>query len=337
MAMGFQEAKTDLVEMEFWNFDVLFQAQDHPAREIHDKFELADPAHGDLGNDAIVDRVRETHESGWELSSTGWEYEWSREKASRLMLRSQTTATTIRYLARGQPSPAKLFAIDRNFRYDEIDKTHFVEFYQAEGIVKAPDLSLRNLFGYLEVFAREIAGADDIRFRPGYFPFTEPSVELDAKHPELGWIELGGAGLFRPEVRKPLGVTDPGGLRKSRSDFRATEAALPPRWTRRARRGGRFCRRKHRNGVRSVLRIAVGDFGISEDRRSSEESARASLLRDPANLRFARQRSEERSESEPERERSSLRQPAAPPPVTASRRGLSDSPRGRPTRRKILM
>lgn len=209
MSMGFQEAKTDLVEMEFWNFDVLFQAQDHPAREIHDKFELLDPSHGDLEHDEVVENVREMHEAGGDIESAGWDYEWSAEKASRLMLRSQTTATTIRYLARGLESPAKVFAIDRNFRYDEIDATHFVEFYQAEGIVKAPDLTLRDLFGYLEVFGKEIAGAEEIRFRPGYFPFTEPSVELDAKHPELGWIELGGAGMFRPEVRDPLGVEDP--------------------------------------------------------------------------------------------------------------------------------
>ncbi len=210
MAMGFQEAKTDLVEMEFWNFDVLFQAQDHPAREIHDKFELAEPSHGDLEHDEIVEAVRQMHATGGDLDSTGWQYEWDREKASQLMLRSQTTATTIRYLAnKDLGSPAKVFAIDRNFRYDEIDQTHFIEFYQAEGIVKAPDLSLKNLFGYLKVFGEEIAGAEKIRFRPGYFPFTEPSVELDAYHPEIGWVEMGGAGLFRPEVRNPLGVDEP--------------------------------------------------------------------------------------------------------------------------------
>lgn len=209
LSMGFQEAKTDLVEMEFWNFDVLFQAQDHPAREIHDKFELSNPSHGDLMHDEIVERVKKMHEGGWDIESSGWDYQWNREKASQLMLRSQTTATTIRYLAEGLESPAKVFAIDRNFRYDEIDKTHFIEFYQAEGIVKAPDLSLRDLFGYLKLFGEQIADAEKIRFRPGYFPFTEPSVELDAYHPELGWVELGGAGLFRPEVRAPLDVDDP--------------------------------------------------------------------------------------------------------------------------------
>ncbi len=208
-SMGFREAKTPYVETEFWNFDALFQAQDHPAREIHDKFELKNPEYGDLEHTDIVERVKEMHEKGGDIPSKGWNYEWSRKKASQLMLRSQTTATTIRYLAQKTQTPDKVFAIDRNFRYDEIDKTHFIEFYQAEGIVKAENLSLKNLFGYLEVFGKEIAGAEKIRFRPNYFPFTEPSVELDAYHPQIGWIELGGAGLFRPEVRNPLGVDEP--------------------------------------------------------------------------------------------------------------------------------
>ncbi len=208
-SMGFKEAKTPYVETEFWNFDALFQAQDHPAREIHDKFELENPEYGDLEDDEIVKKVKEMHERGGEIESKGWNYEWSKKQASKLMLRSQTTATTIRYLARDIGCPAKIFAIDRNFRYDDIDRTHFIEFYQAEGIVKAENLSLKHLFGYLEVFGKEIAGAEKIRFRPNYFPFTEPSVELDAYHPEIGWIELGGAGLFRPEVRNPLGVKEP--------------------------------------------------------------------------------------------------------------------------------
>ncbi|MCJ7450406.1 MAG: phenylalanine--tRNA ligase subunit alpha [Candidatus Nanohaloarchaeota archaeon QJJ-9] len=206
--LGFKEAKTDLVETEFWDFDVLFQAQDHPAREIHDKFELSNPKFGEMEDDKLVKRVKEMHEKGGSIDSAGWGYKWSEEKASKLMLRSQTTATSARYLAKDLDSPAKVFTIDRNFRYDDIDPTHFIEFFQVEGIVKGPDLSLKNLLGYLKIFGKEIAGAEKIRFRPGYFPFTEPSVELDAYHPEMGWVELGGAGMFRPEVRQPLGVED---------------------------------------------------------------------------------------------------------------------------------
>lgn len=208
MNLGFREVKTPLVELEFWNFDALFQAQDHPAREIHDKFELKDPKYGDLEESEIVKNVRRTHETGWILDSLGWGYDWSKRQASKLMLRSQNTASSVRELAEGLKSPAKVFAIDRVFRPDKIDKTHFYEFYQMEGIVKAEDLSLKNLLAYLKLFGEEVAGADKIRFRPGYFPFTEPSVEIDAYNEEIGWIELGGAGLFRPEVTRPLGVED---------------------------------------------------------------------------------------------------------------------------------
>lgn len=206
---GFKEVKTPLVEQEFWNFDVLFQAQDHPAREIHDKFELEFPTHGELENSGLIEKVKKTHKDGWDLDSLGWGYEWSKEQASRLMLRSQTTASSVRMLAKDLGSPSKIFTIDRNFRPDVIDSQHFVEFYQMEGIVKEEDLNLRDLLGYLKEFGKEIAGAKKIRLRPGYFPFTEPSVELDAYREDLGWIELGGAGLFRPEVLAPLGVDDP--------------------------------------------------------------------------------------------------------------------------------
>ena len=208
LKLGFKEVKTPLVEMEFWNFDALFQAQDHPAREIHDKFELKDPKYGDLQNNEIVKNVKKTHESGWVLDSIGWGYDWNKKQASKLMLRSQNTASSVRTLAKGLESPAKVFTIDRVFRPDVIDRTHFIEFFQMEGIVKGENLSLKNLLGYLKMFGEEIAGAEKIRFRPGYFPFTEPSVEMDAYSEEIGWIELGGAGLFRPEVTRPLGVED---------------------------------------------------------------------------------------------------------------------------------
>jgi phenylalanyl-tRNA synthetase alpha chain len=79
----------------------------------------------------------------------------------------------------------------------------------VEGIVIDESLSLRNLLGVLEIFAREIAGAEELRFYPDYYPFTEPSVQLSAKHPELGWIEFGGSGIFREELTRPLGIDVP--------------------------------------------------------------------------------------------------------------------------------
>jgi phenylalanyl-tRNA synthetase alpha chain len=79
----------------------------------------------------------------------------------------------------------------------------------VEGIVVGANLSLRNLLGVLERFAVEIAGADKVRFRPDYFPFTEPSVELQAFKEGFGWLEFGGSGIFRPELTLPLGITVP--------------------------------------------------------------------------------------------------------------------------------
>ena len=103
----------------------------------------------------------------------------------------------------------KYFSIARCFRYDQVDATHTTDFFQVEGIVLGRDINFRTLLGLLDLFAREVAQAKESRFLPTYFPFTEPSVELQVRHPRLGWIELGGAGLFRAEVTRPLGVDVP--------------------------------------------------------------------------------------------------------------------------------
>ena len=71
------------------------------------------------------------------------------------------------------------------------------------------DVNLKTLFGLMKMFATEIAGAEEVKYVPSYFPFTEPSIEVHVKHPVLGWIELGGSGIFRPEVTRPLGIDVP--------------------------------------------------------------------------------------------------------------------------------
>ena len=114
----------------------------------------------------------------------------------------------MRWLQRAR-QPGKYFGMARCFRYDEVDATHAPDFFQVEGIVASEKTSFRHLLGLLEVFAREVARSKEVKFVPGYFPFTEPSVEVHMKHPELGWIELGGAGIFRPEVTQPHGVDVP--------------------------------------------------------------------------------------------------------------------------------
>ena len=211
IALGFQEATGPLVETAFINDDCLYMPQDHPAREIHDLYYLKRPATESLERwKTILDRVAQTHENGWKTGSTGWGYKYSREEASKLVLRSHGTALSVRsMISKELKIPAKCFAIARCFRPELPDRTHLTEFNQAEGIVLDSSLNLQNLLGILEMFAREVAGADKVRFKPDYFPFTEPSVELQAYKEGYGWMEFGGSGIFRPEVTEPLGIKVP--------------------------------------------------------------------------------------------------------------------------------
>jgi phenylalanyl-tRNA synthetase alpha chain len=207
--LGFREMAGPTIETEFWNFDALFQAQNHPSRDWTQTYTLKSPKHGDLPEKKIVDGVRDAHETGGSTGSTGWGYKWDPRKAAQLMPRAHGTALSARQLAKGVDVPGKYFAIRRCFRPDVIDATHGVEFNQCEGIIVGKSLNFREMLGMLRLFAVEVAGAEDVRFYPDYYPFTEPSVQLSAKHPELGWIEFAGAGIFRPELTEPLGVKQP--------------------------------------------------------------------------------------------------------------------------------
>ncbi len=207
--MGFKEMSGPIIESEFWNFDALFQAQDHPSRDWTQTYTLKKPKRGDLPAKKIVDRVGASHENGWKTGSTGWGYKWDPLKAAQLMPRAHGTACSARQLVKGVDIPGKYFAIKRCFRPDVIDATHGVEFNQCEGIIIDESLTFKEMVGVLKMFAVEVAGAEKVRFFPDYYPFTEPSVQLSAKHPEMGWIEFAGAGIFRPEMTHPLGVEHP--------------------------------------------------------------------------------------------------------------------------------
>ncbi|MFB0551630.1 MAG: phenylalanine--tRNA ligase subunit alpha [Nitrososphaeria archaeon] len=211
VAFGFKEMTGPIVELSFFNCDNLYMPQDHPAREIHDMYFIKAPTHGDLSSyKQILNNVKETHESGWKTGSRGWGYKFSTREAGRLVLRSQTTPVSVRtLLSKELEIPGKYFSIARCYRPDVVDKTHLTEFNQLEGIVVGEGLTLHELLGILEKFALEIAEADEIRFNPGYFPFTEPSVELHAYKEGYGWMEFGGSGIFRPEVTLPLGINVP--------------------------------------------------------------------------------------------------------------------------------
>ena len=202
-SMGFKEMSGDMVVSSFWNFDALFTAQDHPVREMQDTFFLG--RKGDLPDKKLVKAVKDSHESGV-AGSTGWGYEWSEEEAKKLVLRTHTTCLSSQTLAslKEKDIPAKFFAIGKCFRNETVDWSHNFEFNQTEGIVVDPKANFRHLLGYLKQFFSKM-GFEKVRFRPGYFPYTEPSVEVDVWHPEKKvWFELGGAGIFRPEVTVPL-------------------------------------------------------------------------------------------------------------------------------------
>lgn len=205
--MGFAEIKGDLIQSAFWNFDALFVPQDHPAREMQDTFYLGVRKPLDV-SEGIIRNVKEMHEHGGELNSTGWGGEWKKELGEELLLRTHTTAVTLEYLASHPEPPVKVFSIDRVYRRETIDPTHLPEFYQLEGIVMDKNVTFRNLLGLLATFYKKM-GFPSVRFRPGYFPYTEPSVEVEVYMPEHGWLELGGAGVFREEVTNPIGVKYP--------------------------------------------------------------------------------------------------------------------------------
>lgn len=212
VALGFKEMAGPLVELTFFNFDSLYTPQDHPAREIHDAYLIKSPKFGQLSTYYMtpLKNVKAAHENGWKTGSKGWEYKFSVKEAKRLILRSHGTAQSARtLLSKDLEIPGKYFSIARCYRPDIVDKTHLPEFNQVEGIVIDESLTLRDLLGVLEKFAIEVAGADKVKFRPDYFPFTEPSVELAAYKEGYGWLEFGGSGIFRPEVTLPLGIKVP--------------------------------------------------------------------------------------------------------------------------------
>jgi len=202
--MGFTELAGGIVQSAFWNFDALFQPQDHPAREMQDTFYLNER----LPLPAEYPKVQAMHEYGGGTSSTGWGRPWSVSKAEQCVLRTHTTLLSIQHLATHTEPPVKAFCIGRVYRREATDPTHTPEFEQLEGIVMDEGVNFGHLLGYLKAFYARM-GFVNIRFRPAYFPYTEPSVEPEVYVDGLGWIELGGAGIFREEVTAPWGIKHP--------------------------------------------------------------------------------------------------------------------------------
>jgi phenylalanyl-tRNA synthetase alpha chain len=207
LKMGFTESSGSILESAFWNFDCLFQPQDHAAREMQDTFYIKEPKNVNLPSNELVENVRMAHETGGNTGSEGWGYSWDIEVAKQSVLRTHTTCVSARHLAEHEP-PLKMFSVGRVFRRETITYKHLPEFHQVEGIVAAEDINFKNLLGILKEFYHKLGF--EVRFRPAYFPYTYLSVECEIYLPHKEtWIELGGAGMFRPEVLEPLGVETP--------------------------------------------------------------------------------------------------------------------------------
>ncbi|CAJ0943119.1 unnamed protein product, partial [Mesorhabditis belari] len=187
--MGFSEMPTNrYVESSFWNFDALFQPQQHPARDAHDTF--------------FIEGL---------LRSQKYKYNWKEEEAQKNVLRTHTTAVSAKqlFLLAGEGKnayrPAKMFSIDRVFRNETLDATHLAEFHQVEGVIVERNLSLAHLIGIFTEFFKKL-GIENLKFKPTYNPYTEPSMEIFAYHEGLRrWVEIGNSGMFRPEMLLPMG------------------------------------------------------------------------------------------------------------------------------------
>ncbi|KAJ7044484.1 phenylalanine-tRNA ligase [Mycena alexandri] len=230
LEMGFAEMPTaSFVESGFWCFDALFVPQQHPARDLQDTFYISDPPHALHPEPEYYKRVSTVHEHGG-FGSMGYRAPWSHEETSKLLLRTHTTASSAHMLYKlaakcrgeavedddrpGAPKgrqnddgfrAAKLFSIDRVFRNETTDATHLAEFHQVEGVVADRGLTLADLIGFMRVFFSKM-GIKQVRFKPAYNPYTEPSLEIFAFHPMLDkWVEVGNSGMFRPEMLEPMG------------------------------------------------------------------------------------------------------------------------------------
>ena len=186
--MGFAVVEGPEIEDEWHCFDALNMPAEHPARDMQDTLYLAAPVKGETG----------------------------RPDDLRTMLRTHTSSIQIRYMQSHQP-PIRIQAPGRVYRRDDLDLTHTPMFTQMEGLVVAEGVSLSDLKGTLLAFAREMfSPTSRVRFRPSFFPYTEPSAEVDiscwqcdgsgcAMCKKSGWLEIGGCGMVHPAVFEAVG------------------------------------------------------------------------------------------------------------------------------------
>ena len=211
ISMGFEEMDGDILDSSFNILDSLFVPQDHPARSLQDTFYAGDSKDNiykkEIKNKEYMDKVNSIHTHGkvnGESISKGWNYKWSEDEGKKVMLRSHTTVLSVLKLLSEKKKYGKFFSLGKNFRNETLDWKHSFQFHQIEGIVVHPDANLKNHFWFIKQFFERL-GFDDVRLRPAYFPYTEPSMEVDVYVKERDeWLELGGSGIFRPEVVEPI-------------------------------------------------------------------------------------------------------------------------------------
>ena len=200
VSMGFSEIEGSTIQSCFWNFDVLFTPQDHPARDMQDTFYLSNLIDENI-NSTICNKVSNFHKNEWN-------YNWNMEKAKNTVLRTHTTPVTIKYLSENKPTYGRIFSIGRVFRNEKMSYKHLMEFHQIEGIVIGESISLRDLMGLQKQFYSKL-GIEKVKFWPTYFPYTEPSLQSMVYIDKIGkWIELFGMGMFRPEVTQSIGMVN---------------------------------------------------------------------------------------------------------------------------------
>jgi len=203
ISMGFREMdKYGMIISHFWNLDCLFIPQDHPAGDISimDAFYIKNIQYIEDFPKDLFENVKKTQLNYFKI--------FDDNISKRTMLISHNTAISARTLLNAE-KPGKYFLIEKVFRYDTIDAKHFIEFNQLEGIILNDNLTFLDLLGILKELVVNVVKAKNIKFYPAYFPFTEPSVEVYAEHPKLGWIEVGGAGVFREELLKQFNIDYP--------------------------------------------------------------------------------------------------------------------------------
>jgi phenylalanyl-tRNA synthetase alpha chain len=202
--MGFKEVSGPIIESSFWNFDALFLPQDHPARDMQDTFFLSNPKNISIEDIALMKKIKGMHTKNWKET-------WKAEVAKQSVLRTHTTSVSAHsikeYGSENEKSyPLKFFSIGRVFRNEAIDYKHLAEFYQTDGIIIGNNLNFSNLIYTLKEFYSRL-GFNNLIFRPAYFSFVEPGLEIfyhDEKRDEE--IELLGGGVIRKEITKALGT-----------------------------------------------------------------------------------------------------------------------------------